>query len=131
MGVATGQKERQDMSWRCKRKYRPRKVILKGVYYCPVVPELGHYENEGLWGYDKLVHIERNCYQIVHCLFKTKEERDEAYDNEVKNLMALGKAMLKRRTYFNENELDDLEIASASTSHAYKVVDGKTVRLIV
>lgn len=119
------------MTARNKRKYRPRKVILKGVYHCPIVPELGHYENEGLWGYDKLVHIDKNCYRIIHCLFKTKEERDKAYDNEIKNLMKLGKAMLKRRGFFDEDEIDDLELASASTSHAHKVVDGKTVRLIV
>lgn len=111
--------------------YRPRKVILKGCYYCPVVPELGHYENEGLWGYDKLVHIEKNKYQIVHCLFKTEADRDSAYETEVNNLMSLGKTMLKRRTCFVENELDDLEMASASTAHAYKVVEGKTIRLIV
>jgi hypothetical protein len=111
--------------------YRPRKVILKGTYYCPIVPELGHYENEGMWGYDKLIHIEKCRYKIVSCLFNTEKERDDAYQTEINNLMKLGKAMLKRRTCCIEEELDDLEMISASSAHAHKVVEGKTIRLIV
>lgn len=114
-----------------KLKYRPRKVILKGRYHCPIVPELGHYENEGLWGYDKLVHVDKNRYQIVQCLFRTEEERDAAYTQEYENVMRLGKQMLRRRSCFCEEELDELEMECASVAHAHKVIEGKIVRLIV
>lgn len=110
---------------------RPRKTILKGVYYCPIVPELGHYENEGLWGYDKLVNIEKNKYRHYQYLFKTKEERDEAYNQEIKDIYALGDAMLVRRKQYIEDELDDLEKTSADTHGAYRVVEGRIIRLTV
>lgn len=127
MGVAPSKAKGKVM--RARLSYRPRKVILKGTYYCPIVPELGHYENEGMWGYDKLIHIEKNKYQIVHCLFNTEEARDIAYEEEYRTLMALGKNMLRRRTVFCEEELDELEVASASTARAHKVIEGKVMRL--
>ena len=116
---------------RRKLKYRPRKVILKGIYYCPVVPELGHYDNEGLWGYDKLVHVERSIYKVVQCLFKTEEERDAAYKKEYCDIRNLGELMLKRRKGYHENELDDLEQQCLKTEGAYKIIEGKNIRLTV
>ena len=64
-----------------KLKYRPRKVIMKGKYYCPVVPELGHYENEGLWGYDKLVHNKGNGDSILGYLAFLKDIEPQTYNN--------------------------------------------------
>lgn len=58
-----------------------RKVILKGKYCCPIVPELGHYKNEGLYGYDKLVWAV-NHYETHQMLFKDEETRDASFDNE-------------------------------------------------
>lgn len=114
-----------------KLKYRPRKVILKGRYYCPVIPSLGHYENEGMWGYDKLVHVEKNKYQIIQCLFNTEEERDEAYSKEYEKIMRLGKQILRRRSCFCEEVIDELEMECVSITDGVKIIEGKTVRLIV
>lgn len=113
-----------------KLKYRPRKVIMKGKYYCPVVPELGHYENEGLWGYDKLVHKEHCHYTLVRCLFKTEAERDAAYNQDVQNITNLGIAILKRRGRWDEEICDELELECLKPTKAFKIVEGAT-RLIV
>ena len=110
-------------------RYRPRKVILKGMYYCPIVPELGHYDNEGMWGYDKLVHVDKNKYQIVSCLFATEEERDAAYAKEYGALENLGKAILRRKTYFCAEEIEELELECVDTKGATKVIEGKVLRI--
>lgn len=112
-----------------KLKYRPRKLILKGKYYCPIVPELGHYENEGLWGYDKLVHVDHCHYRLVQCLFKTEQERDAAYQQDVDNITNLGVAVLKRRGRWDEEECDELELVCTKPTRAFKVVE-KGTRLI-
>lgn len=118
------------MSALTKLKYRPRKMILKGKYYCPIVPEYGHYENEGLWGYDKLVYVDRNRYKTVKCLFKTEEERDEAYKKDYNSLRELGKLMLKRKGRYYKEEIDNLEIECCETKDAFKVIEGRTIRVI-
>lgn len=129
--MAASKAERQDMIKKSHAKYRPRKVILKGRYYRPIVPELGHYENEGTWGYDKLIHIEKNKYKVVSCLFDSEQKRDEAYDEEVKRIMDFGKILLTKRTSVNKKELDDLELELVDSSPADKVIEGKVIRLIV
>lgn len=113
--------------------YRPRKVILKGKYYCPVVPELGHYPNEGMWGYDKLIHIGPYRYKCVQCLFKTEQERDAAYEKDEQNLFALGSKLLSKRTVSAsqyEKEIQELEIRCEDTSLAHKITEGM-VRVIM
>lgn len=112
-------------------QYRPRKVILKGRYYHPIVPELGHYENEGTWGYDKLIHIEKNKYKVVSCLFDSEQKRDDAYNEEMKKIMDFGKLLLTKRTTVNKKEFDDLELELVDSSPADKVIEGKVIRLIV
>ena len=67
---------------------------LKGCYYCPVVPELGHYKNEGKYGYDKVI-VSPAGKEFVQCVFDTKEERDSAYRKERQVLCRLAEEILQ------------------------------------
>lgn len=69
---------------------------LKGRYYCPVVPELGHYKNEGKYGYDKII-VTPTGSEFVQCIFDTEKERDVAYRKERQVLCKIAEEILQRK----------------------------------
>lgn len=77
------------------RNYIIKTMSLLGKYYCPIVPELGHYPNEGKWAYEKIILDDNKKSVLLKCYFDTEEERDEAYKKDFMKMHNFAKEVLE------------------------------------